>query len=56
MDLSETIRRIKELGSMLQLKTISDTEKRVYLPELLRLIDSLEIPQLIGDFNNEYIS
>jgi len=56
MDLGQTIKRIKELSVMLQAKTISDREKEFYLPELHRLIDSLEVPQLIGEFENEYIS
>ena len=56
MDLSEIIKRIKELSVILQADTISDREKEFYLPELHRLIDSLEVPQLIGEFDNEYIS
>ena len=56
MDLAEIIKRIKELSAILQAKTISDREKEYYTPELHRLIDSLEVPQLIGEFKNEYIS
>ena len=56
MDLGQTIKRIKELSAMLQAKTISDREKEFYLPELHKLIDSLEVPQLIGELSNEYIS
>ncbi len=56
MDLGEIIKRIKELSVMLQAETISDREKEFYLPEMYRLIDSLEVPQLIGEFSNEYIS
>ena len=56
MDLAETIKRMKELSVMLQAKTISDREKEFYLPELHKLIDSLEVPQLIGEFENDYIS
>ena len=56
MDLAKTIKRIKELSVMLQAKTISDREKEFYLPEMYRLIDSLEVPQLIGEFENDYIS
>ena len=56
MDLAETIKRMKELSAMLQAKTISDREKEFYLPEMYRLIDSLEVPQLIGEFENDYIS
>ena len=56
MDLAETIKRIKELSVILQAKTISDREKAYYTPELHRLIDSLEVPELIGELNNEYIS
>ena len=56
MDLGKTIKRIKELSAMLQAKTISDRENEYYMPELHKLIDSLEVPQLIGEFSNEYIS
>lgn len=56
MDLGQTIKRIKELSVILQAKTIPDREKEFYLPELHRLIDSLEVPQLIGEFENDYIS
>ena len=56
MDLAKTIKRIKELSVMLQAKTISDRAKEFYLPELHKLIDSLEVPQLIGEFENDYIS
>ena len=56
MDLGKTIKRIKELSAMLQAKTISYREKEYYMPELHRLIDSLEVPQLIGEFENDYIS
>ena len=56
MDSANTIKRIKELSAMLQAKTISDREKEYYMPELHRLIDSLEVPQLIGEFENDYIS
>tara|TARA_R100000655_G_C2949568_1_gene187068 strand:- start:53 stop:265 length:213 start_codon:yes stop_codon:yes gene_type:complete len=56
MDLGKTIKRIKELSVMLRAKTISDREKVHYEPELHRLIDTLEIPQLIGEFENEYLS
>jgi len=56
MDLAETIKRLKELSVMLQADTISDREKEFYLPEMFRLIDNLDIPELIGEFKNEYIS
>ena len=56
MDLGETIKRLKELSVILQAKTVSDREKEFYTPELHRLIDSLEVPQLIGEFENDYIS
>jgi len=56
MDLGQTIKRIKELSVILQAETISDREKEFYLPELHKLIDSLEVPQLIGEFENDYIS
>ena len=56
MDLGETIKRLKELSAILQANTISDREKEYYLPEMFRLIDKLEVPQLIGEFSNDYIS
>ena len=56
MDLGESIKRLKELSAILQANTISDREKEYYLPETFRLIDKLEVPQLIGEFENEYIS
>ena len=56
MDLGESIKRLKELSAILQAKTISDREKEYYLPEIFSLIDKLEVPQLIGEFENEYIS
>tara|TARA_X000001388_G_scaffold64090_1_gene50187 strand:+ start:432 stop:602 length:171 start_codon:yes stop_codon:yes gene_type:complete len=56
MDLAKTIKRIKELSAILRSETVSDREKAFYEPELHQLIDTLEIPQLIGDLNNEYIS
>ena len=56
MDLGETIKRLKELSVILQAKTVSDREKEYYLPEMFHLIDKLEVPQLIGEFSNDYIS
>jgi hypothetical protein len=56
MEFAETIKKIKELRAMLGAKTISDREKEFYMPELFKLIDTLEVPELIGEFSNEYIS
>ncbi|MEL0173707.1 MAG: hypothetical protein VW904_03180 [bacterium] len=56
MGFAETIKKIKELRIILGAKTVSDREKEFYLPELFKLIDKLEVPELIGEFSNEYIS
>ena len=56
MNLSQTIKRIKELSTILRSQTIQDQEKALYEVELHQLIDTLEIPQLIGEFENEYLS
>tara|TARA_Y100001938_G_C8068116_1_gene421494 strand:+ start:677 stop:847 length:171 start_codon:yes stop_codon:yes gene_type:complete len=56
MGFAETIKRIKEIREILGVETISDTEKKVFMPELFKLIDELEVPELIGEFSNEYIS
>ena len=56
MDLGETVKRLKELSAILQANTISDREKEYYEPEMFRLIDKLEVPLLIGEFSNDYIS
>tara|TARA_S200002703_G_C3761920_1_gene234533 strand:- start:787 stop:957 length:171 start_codon:yes stop_codon:yes gene_type:complete len=56
MDLAESIKKLKELSIILKAKTVSDREKEFYLPELFKVIDKLEIPQLIGELDNEYVS
>jgi hypothetical protein len=56
MELGEAIKKLKELSAILQAKTISDREKSHFMPELFRIIDKLEVPQLIGELKDEYIS
>jgi|TARA_R100000482_G_C5122979_1_gene146934 hypothetical protein len=56
MGFAETIKKIKEVRAILGANTVSDREKEFYLPELFKLIDSLEVPELIGEFSNEYVS
>ncbi len=56
MDLAESIKKLKEISVILQAKTVSDREKEFYMPELFKIIDSLDVPQLIGEFDNEYVS
>jgi hypothetical protein len=51
MGFAETIKKIKDVRAILGADTVSDREK-----ELFKLIDSLEVPELIGEFSNEYIS
>ena len=48
MGFAETITKIRELSIMLQSKNISDREVIHYTSELHRHIDNLEVPQLIG--------
>jgi len=48
MGLSETIKKIKEISQILQCKQVSDREVIHYSQELHRHINNLEIPQLIG--------
>tara|TARA_B100000965_G_C19596284_1_gene760396 strand:- start:1104 stop:1274 length:171 start_codon:yes stop_codon:yes gene_type:complete len=56
MELGEAIKKLKELSAMLKAKTISDREKAHFEPELHRIIENLEVPELIGEFKNEYLS
>jgi transcription initiation factor TFIIIB Brf1 subunit/transcription initiation factor TFIIB len=56
MGLVETIKEIKKISAMLRSKNVADREIIHYMSELHRKIDSLEIPELIGEFSNEYIS
>lgn len=56
MELVEAIKKLKELSAILQAPTISDREKSHFQPELFRIIDKLEVPELIGEFSNEYVS
>ena len=48
MGFAETIAKIKEISKKLQDKNISDREIIHYNQELHRLIDDLEVPELIG--------
>ena len=48
MGLSETIKKIKEISKILQCKQVSDREIIHYSQELHRHINNLEVPQLIG--------
>ena len=48
MGLAEAIEKIKEISEKLQDRNISDREVIHYNQELHRLIDNLEVPQLIG--------
>ena len=48
MGLSETIKKIKKISQILQCKQVSDREVIHYSQELHRHIDNLEVPQLIG--------
>ena len=48
MGFAETIKKIKETSKKLQDKNISDREVIHYTQELHRLIQNLEVPQIIG--------
>ena len=48
MGFAETIKKVKETSKKLQDKNISDREVIHYTQELHRLIENLEVPQLIG--------
>ena len=48
MGLAEAIEKIKEISEKLQDRNISDREVIHYNQELHRLIENLEVPQLIG--------
>ena len=48
MGLAEAIEKIKEISEKLQDRNISDREVIHYTQELHRLIENLEVPQLIG--------
>ena len=48
MGLAETIKKVKEISKKLQDRNISDREVIHYTQELHRLIENLEVPQLIG--------
>ena len=48
MGLAETIKKIKSISIQLRSKNISDREAIHFTSELHRLIDTLEVPQLLG--------
>ena len=48
MGFAETIKKIKEISKKLQDKNVSDREIIHYTQELHRHINNLEVPQLIG--------
>lgn len=48
MGFAETIKKIKEISKKLQDKNVSDREIIHFTAELHRHINNLEIPQLIG--------
>jgi len=48
MGFAETIKKIKEINNILQSPNVADREVIYYTKELYRLIDTLEVPQLIG--------
>ena len=48
MGFAETIKKVKEISKKLQDRNISDREVIHYTQELHRLIENLEVPQLIG--------
>ena len=52
MDFAETIIEIKRLSIILRDKNTSDREKIYYTDKLHRHIDNLEVPQLIGEGND----
>jgi hypothetical protein len=52
MGFAETIAKIKELSIILQSKHIADREIIHYMSELHRNIDNLEVPELVGQEND----
>tara|TARA_X000001382_G_scaffold41808_2_gene28095 strand:+ start:272 stop:457 length:186 start_codon:yes stop_codon:yes gene_type:complete len=53
MGFAETIKKIKELSQKLQSKHIADREIIHYTSELHRHIDNLDVPQLIGQDDDD---
>jgi hypothetical protein len=53
MGFAETITKIKELSIILQSKNIADREVIHYTSEMHRHIDNLEVPQLIGQDDDD---
>lgn len=52
MGLSETIKKIKELSELLRSPNVADREIIHYMNELHRNIDNLEVPELVGQEND----
>ena len=48
MGFAETIKKIKEISRILQCSNVSDREIIHYTGEMHRNINNLEVPQLIG--------
>lgn len=48
MGFAETIKKIKKISNILQSPNVADREIIHYTSELHRHIDDLEVPQLIG--------
>ena len=53
MGFAETIIKIKEISKKLQSKNVADREIIHFTQELHRHINNLEIPQLIGQENDD---
>tara|TARA_A100001391_G_C4979168_1_gene254801 strand:+ start:467 stop:652 length:186 start_codon:yes stop_codon:yes gene_type:complete len=52
MGLAETIKKIKQLSEDLRSPNIADREVIHFMSELHRLIDNLEVPELVGQEND----
>lgn len=52
MGLSETIKKIKKISELLRSPHVADREIIHYMSELHRNIDNLEVPELVGQEND----
>lgn len=52
MGLAETIREIKKLSKLLRSPNVADREIFFYMSELHKHIDNLEVPELVGQDND----
>jgi len=52
MGFTDTIKKIKQLSELLRSSNIADREIIHYMSELHRHIDDLEVPELIGQDND----